>query len=110
MKMNAYCVFDVAIGSFNSPFFMQTDGLAIRGFSEQVNNPESQIGKNPDQFTLYRVGEFDDQEGMLIPHDPRSLGVGSQFKDPEQQDAFRAMADNVEKLARDVRALMKELM
>lgn len=80
MKINAYTIYDSAIKAYNSPFFMQTDALAKRVFMDQVNNPESQISKSPQDFTLYNIGVYDDQNGMFVPGKVMSLGNGKEYQ------------------------------
>lgn len=79
MKINMYTVFDSAVKAFVQPFFQITDGAAVRLFQDQVNNSDSNISKHPDQFTLFRVGSYDDSSALLIPETPVSLGNGTQY-------------------------------
>ena len=45
---------------------MQNDGLAIRAFQGNVNSKEeNNIRSHPEQFTLFRMAEFDDQSGVI---------------------------------------------
>lgn len=67
MKVKLYAVYDVASGVYDGPHAQQTDAVATRNFAQAVNNPESPIGKNPDDFTLFRVGTWDDSNGEIIP-------------------------------------------
>ena len=61
MKLNVYSIHDSAAKAFTQPFFMHNDGLAIRAFQGNVNSKEgNNISDHPDQFTLYKIGEFDD--------------------------------------------------
>ena len=78
MKLNVYSIFDSAAQAFVQPFFMQQDGLAIRAFQDNVNSKEeNNISKHPEQFTLFKLAEFNDQNGMLTPLDtPRALAIG----------------------------------
>lgn len=71
MILKAYAIYDTAANAFLQPFYMQNDGMAIRGFSDAINgNPESQIYQHPDHYSLYYVGEWNDTSGYLTPHDP----------------------------------------
>lgn len=81
MKINMYTVYDSAVKAFVQPFFQIADAAAIRLFMDQVNNPETNIAKHPDQYTLFKCGVYDDSSGMLIPETPVSLGNGKQFVD-----------------------------
>lgn len=81
MKMNVYSVFDSASKSFMRPMFMSTDGQAIRVFQDEANNNKTLIYAHPDQFTLFKIGEFDDNDGELVSiGSPVSLGNAIQYR------------------------------
>jgi hypothetical protein len=81
MKLNVYSIFDSAAKAYTSPFFMHNDGLAIRAFQDNVNaEQENNISKHPDQFTLFKIGEFDDATGELKTDVVKSLGTGLEYK------------------------------
>ncbi len=65
MKLHAYTIYDVASGIYMRPFFSQADGLAIRGFTDISTDAEHEIGKHPEDYTLYRMGSFNDTTGKL---------------------------------------------
>lgn len=74
MKMNFYSVFDSAVNAYMRPFVMQADNQAIRMFTDEAVNAESDISKHPEDYSLFRLGSFDDNEGEIIPEEPRCLG------------------------------------
>ena len=80
MKLKIFTVFDSAAGAFLQPFFMQARGQAIRTFSDAVNNPEHQFYKHPQDYTLFYLGEFDDEHGTFDGQAPESLGNAVQFE------------------------------
>lgn len=96
MKVNVYSVFDSKLAVFELPFFMGTDPAAIRGFTDAVNdsrpeNPYLKWNRHPEDYSLYRVGEFDDSIGKLIGINPMSLLTASaifDFKGSAQLDMF----------------------
>lgn len=73
MKMNFYAVFDSATGAYMRPFVMQSDGQAIRSFSDETNNPETPLHAHPEDYSLFRLGIFDDQTAIITPEDPTCL-------------------------------------
>jgi hypothetical protein len=82
MILNTYSIYDSAAKAYIQPFFMHNDGLAIRAFQGNVNSTEeNNISKYPDQFTLYKIGTFDDQTATITPEDPISLGNGLTFQE-----------------------------
>lgn len=63
-----YAVKDEMTQKFMNPTFIEADDLAdklaIRQFASNVNN--IQLWKdNPNDYSLYKVGQFDDEEGAL---------------------------------------------
>lgn len=87
MKTNVYSIYDSAAKAFTQPFFMQNDGLAVRAFTDNVNSDTANnISEHPDQFTLFKVGEWDDTNALLISLDTKeSLGTGTMFKTTSPQ-------------------------
>ncbi len=73
MKLNVYSIFDTASGLYSRPFFTQSDGEAIRSFSDIANDAEHPVGRHPADFTLFRLGIFDDRDGKLTDEVSSSL-------------------------------------
>lgn len=61
--MKIYSVRDVNVG-FNQPFCDVNDDAAIRGFAYAVNNSDI-MAFTPKDFDLYRIGEFQNDTGMI---------------------------------------------
>lgn len=75
MRLNIYAIYDTASGAYMRPFFVHSDGQAIRAFSDIATDANHDIGKHPEDYTLYRIGTYDDQNGKLHPEDPSSLAT-----------------------------------
>ena len=73
MKQNIYSIFDTASGLYSRPFITQSDGEAIRSFSDIATDADHPIGKHPQDYTLFRLGIFDDTTGKLTNEDNSSL-------------------------------------
>lgn len=73
MKLNIYSIFDQASGLYCRPFFTQSDGEAARSFNDIACDAEHPIGKHPEDYTLYRLGIFDDNNGLLHNEENQSL-------------------------------------
>uniref|UniRef100_UPI00404809B6 phage ORF5 protein n=1 Tax=Shewanella sp. TaxID=50422 RepID=UPI00404809B6 len=65
MKLNAYTIYDVASGVYMRPFFSQADGQAVRGFKDIATDADHEVGKHPEDYTLYRIGTFNDTTGKM---------------------------------------------
>lgn len=69
MLTSAYSVHDSVADFFGTPFFSTNDNVAIRSFSALVHDPQSFVSRNPGDFTLYRIGTFDDKTGLFEKFD-----------------------------------------
>lgn len=74
MIWNVYTIYDSAAKAFGRPFFFQADGQAIRTFTDMREDKESDIGKHPEDYSLLRVGRWDDQTATLHAEQPTKLG------------------------------------
>lgn len=82
MKRLIYCVRDRAAEVFGTPFLVTGEGAAIRDFKNAVNSPskESPIYNNPEDFELYSLGSFNDNNGMYETGTPRMVCTGKDHK------------------------------
>lgn len=76
MIVKVFCVYDSKAEAYMSPFFMHSRGQALRAFGDTAQDSESQIGKHPEDFTLFELGEYDDDSASFhLLSTPHSLGV-----------------------------------
>lgn len=61
----AFSVYDEKAAVFSPPFFMSTQGQAIRMFGDLVNDKQSSLSKHPADYRLFCLGEFDQSSGEL---------------------------------------------
>lgn len=110
MILNAYTVYDNKALCYSAPFFSNTDGSAVRMFSDLANDTNTNVGRHPGDFSLFCVGLFNDSMAMLEPKLPirhvidatsllhiRSMpdlfkGGGVQTTDPHYDDNQRREA------------------
>lgn len=71
--LQAYSVFDKAIGAFARPWYAAARGEAMRLFMDAVNDPASPFHKHPEDFILFQCGEFEDGTGIFSSHDPERV-------------------------------------
>lgn len=77
MRMFKMCsIHDSKAMAWSVPISFQAAGQAIRAFSDQVNNPESDFGRHPEDYSLFVVGEFDEQSGNVVSVVPEVLATG----------------------------------
>lgn len=78
--LNLYSVFDQKAKAYLAPFAMTNDDVAMRAFADTVNDGESPMAKHPEDYTLIRLGTFDDDTGEITkPELAEVLGKGVMF-------------------------------
>lgn len=75
MKLNIYSIYDTASGTYLRPFFTGADGDAARSFSDLAIDAEHQIGKHPADYTLFRLGSFNDNTGKIEGETPEKIAT-----------------------------------
>lgn len=73
MKHFGYSIYDVKTRAFNQPIFAKTDEQAIRQFSDISQDKEHPVGKHPEDYSLFRIGTFNDSSGFLEPEQPECI-------------------------------------
>lgn len=81
MKLNVFTCYDSKAEAYLQPFLMPSKGEAIRAFTATANDDKSNIGKYPADFTLFHIGEYDDQTGTLTNYEIKNnLGCAIEYK------------------------------
>lgn len=73
MTVQMYTVFDSAIGAYNAPFTARNDLHAKRILEHETKRAGSDIGKKPTDYTLFHIGEFDEDTGQIRPVMPTQI-------------------------------------
>jgi len=76
MKHNIYSIFDTASGIYQRPIFSRADGEIMREFQNICVDREHPCGMHPEDYSLIRVGTFDDQNGFLTDDSNETLATG----------------------------------
>jgi len=79
MIQKIFAIRDIKAGNYATPFFMPSNGLAIRAFSDLVSDPKTTINRHPDDFQLFVIGEYDDNSGEIISTKPEFLSNASEY-------------------------------
>lgn len=96
MKKKIYVVHDAKTETYGLPMFQHNRGHAIRSFSEQCNNPESLLYKYAEDFTLFEIGSYNEEKGILTPaqiHHP--VGKALDFKKVQITENHRKVIEEV---------------
>lgn len=68
MKFGIYAVRDVKVG-FQSISVQPNDAAAVRGFESTVINSDSVLFTHYEDFSLFKLGEFDAESGRITALD-----------------------------------------
>jgi len=79
MKSKMFVIYDVKANAYMQPWFLTQTGMALRAFSDCVNDPEHNFGRHPEDYTLFQIGDFDDQDARINWNAPQSMGNGIEF-------------------------------
>lgn len=76
-----FAVFDVKAEAYLQPFFAMSTGVALRMFEEAASDKEHAFHKHAEDYTLFKVGEFHQDNGQLVPTEVLiPLGNAMQFR------------------------------
>lgn len=96
MLLNAFTVYDSKAEAYLPPFFFTTTALAIRSFETAANQEEHDFHKYAADFTLFKIGNFDDHSGRIDSLDSfENLGTALTFirNEPLVQRALTTLVD-----------------
>lgn len=81
MKTKIFAIHDAKVGSYMQPFFMQSAGQALRSWGTSINDPSTLFCTHPADFTLFELGTYDDETGMVLAHEIKiNLGTALELK------------------------------
>lgn len=81
MIQRIFAIYDSKARSFLQPFYAPEIAVAQRHFRTAANDAATQICQYPEDFTLFYIGEYDDQSGVITPLDKmENLGLANAFK------------------------------
>ena len=85
MMHPVFSVRDQMVG-FNDPFCAVNENVAVRDFTNVVNNPSGRIYLNPNHYDLYRIGDFDTETGKMTPCEPSLIVTGLSVKKGNEEN------------------------
>lgn len=65
MKLHAIAVRDLATETFGRPFFVPHPAQAVRSFTDEVNNPESEVSRHAKDYELWSLGRYEETTGLF---------------------------------------------
>lgn len=83
MKAKMFSVWDCKAEAYITPFFSQTTATAIRSFATAANAEDHQFARFGADFTLFELGEWDDNSGKFEEH-RAAINLGTALSMREQ--------------------------
>lgn len=65
MKMKMYSIYDEKSLTYNKPFHFPNDETMERTMIDLVLKDDNDVGKHPEDYLCFCIGEFDDDTGVL---------------------------------------------
>lgn len=101
MKTELYSVRDVKAKIHMRLHNFQSEEVAKRAFMQAVSKHGDPMADYPDDYVLYKVGEWDDSNGIITPCDPvRIIGgleaLSEQQRRTKQLDLLHAEIQKLE--------------
>lgn len=85
MIQHIFTVYDSKAAAYLQPFFAQTKGVAIRNFSDAVNDPQHHFARHGEDYTLFELGHYDDSDAKFHIHEtPESIGKAIEFQKEQE--------------------------
>lgn len=63
--MKICAIKDSLIESYGIPIFVAHINIALRSFQDEINTEGSHYAKHASDYTLYEIGEYDEQTGVV---------------------------------------------
>lgn len=73
MQQSIVSVFDKKTSLYHNPVTVRSIGDAIRDFETLKKNPDNRYGQHPEDYELYKIGEFNDDNGEIVTSKPMHL-------------------------------------
>ena len=75
-----YSIHDSKAQAYLPPFYLHNKNMAIRSFSDAVQDQTTAFYRHPEDYSLWEIGEFDDITGEIIYYTPHhALGTGVDY-------------------------------
>lgn len=90
MIYKVFSVYDSAIKSWGIPIFARSEGEIRRSFTDASNNLDSNFCRYPQDFTLFCLGEYDDETAVFVTLEcPSRLVAAYEVQMPEVTEALK---------------------
>lgn len=86
MKLQVIATRDIVANVYGAPMFVVNLGSAVRNFGDECKRkePNNILAAHPEDFELWHLGEYDDNNGVITPYPPeerKQIAVGANYRD-----------------------------
>lgn len=91
-RMFVVAIYDIGVGAFLRPWYVRSQGEALRSFTDEVNRRATEtnpapMAAHPEDYQLFYLGMFDDEAGKFqLPPNPEKLADAASLVQKAQQD------------------------
>lgn len=91
MIMQIFTIYDSKAEAYLPPFYCPNTAVAIRSFATCADDPEHAFCKNPGDYTLFRLGDWDDQTSNFeITEAKQTLGTALEQQTVQNLDNIKS--------------------
>lgn len=91
MKFNIYSIYDVKAGAYVRPIYMRSDEEMMASVFETAKDQNSGFYKHPDDYTVFLLGTFDEENAEIDFHGPKSISTVLDIRAYMQRKHLSAM-------------------
>lgn len=86
MKLKIFSIYDSKAKAYLPPFLLPMTEQGIRVFKNAASDKKHAFGANPGDYTLFEIGEFDDNTANIESYKTHeNLGLAQHHQEPDPQ-------------------------
>lgn len=89
-----FTIYDEKAKAYYPPFYLHQTGMAVRIFSDMVNDPQNKINKHPSDYTLFDIGTFNDNTALIVAHTAESVHNGVELINPTEEGTVHEISND----------------
>ncbi len=86
MNQKIFTIYDSKAKAYLTPFFLHQEGMALRIFTDCINDTVHQFGKHPEDYTLFLLGSWSDEKAKFLINNPIALATGIELVNPDKPE------------------------
>jgi hypothetical protein len=90
-RKEIYTLYDTATKSYMNPIIAMAAGAVIRDLTEFAKDKSTTVGKHPEHYQLYKIGDWFEQKGIIESHAPEHICNVWELLDEQYEDEHEAI-------------------